>query len=39
MTFSPELLLAYLYETVLPALLEEFREDLEFPEYTMFELL
>jgi hypothetical protein len=36
---SAELLLAYLHKTALPALLEEFREELEFPEYTLFELL
>ncbi len=36
---SAELLLAYLHKTELPALLEEFREELDFPEYTMFELL
>jgi hypothetical protein len=36
---SAELLLAYLHDMALPALLEEFREELDFPEYTMFQLL
>jgi hypothetical protein len=36
---TTELLLAYLHDTVLPVLLEEFREELECPEYMMYELL
>jgi hypothetical protein len=36
---TAELLLAYLHDTVLPALLEEFREELECPKYTMYALL
>jgi hypothetical protein len=35
---SAKLLLAYLRDMALPALLEDFREELDFPEYTMFEL-
>jgi hypothetical protein len=34
-----ELLLVYLHDTVLPALLEEFKAELECPEYTMYELV
>jgi hypothetical protein len=34
-----ELLLAYLHDKVVPALFEEFRAELECPEYTMYELL
>jgi hypothetical protein len=36
---TAELLLAYIHDTALPALLEEYREELECPEYTMYELL
>jgi hypothetical protein len=36
---TAELLLAYIHDTVLPALLEEFRAELQCLEYTMFELL
>jgi hypothetical protein len=36
---SAKLLLAYLHDMALTALLEEFREELDFPYYTMFELL
>ena len=36
---TAELLLAYLHDTALPALLEEFREELESPDYPMYELL
>jgi hypothetical protein len=36
---SAELLLAYLHDMALPALLKEYREELDFPEYTMFQLL
>jgi hypothetical protein len=36
---SAELLLAYLHDMALPALLEEFSEELDFPEYTMCQLL
>ncbi len=36
---TSELLLAYIHDTALPALLEEYREELECPEYTMYELL
>jgi hypothetical protein len=36
---TAELLLAYIHDTVLPALLEEFRAELQCTEYTMFELL
>jgi hypothetical protein len=36
---SAKLLLAYLHNMALPALLEEFREELCFPKYTMFQLL
>jgi hypothetical protein len=34
---TAELLLVYIHDTALPTLLEEFRADLECPEYTMFE--
>ena len=36
---SATLLLASLHDMALTALLEEFREELDFPYYTMFELL